>query len=246
MNCTSSDYKHPLIPLILFEDDDILVLNKPGGMLALDDDTGRPSLIGLAKSYLKEQSSCDGIPYCAAMHRIDRPVSGVMLFAKNRAAASMLSAEMKGRRIRKFYCAVVNTPAGTMREGEWDLLRQFYVIRRGRAHIVDENEPAAVPVAIRYRLMRADGSCGLVLVELVTGKRHQIRVQLSSMGMPISGDKTYGDRTASGYEIISLHAHFLSFTHPVTGSGMTVSAPLPHYMAEAAGCVPGIEDYKKD
>lgn len=229
--------------LILYDDDDIIVLNKPAGMLSVDDDSGRASLYGIVKGYLHGDAAGNDDVYCAAMHRIDRPVSGVMLFAKNPAAARTLSADMKQRRIRKFYCALTNPAPGTQCDDAWRELRQHIVHRRARTCIAGAGDPGALAVAIRYSVMVCDGEFGLVLVELLTGKRHQIRFQLSSIGMPITGDKFYGSKRLLDDGIICLHAHYLMFTHPVTGMQMTVSAPLPPHMVIITGSEPGLVDY---
>lgn len=237
---------YALAPLILFEDDDIIVLNKPAGMLSLDDDSGRTSLYAMVKDYLRGDAASDEPVYCAAMHRIDRPVSGVMLFAKNPAAARILSVDMKQRRIRKFYCALTNPAPGTQCNEEWRELRQHIVHRRARTCMAEASDPGALAVAIRYRVMVCDGEYGLVLVELLTGKRHQIRFQLSSIGMPITGDRFYGSKRLLDDGIICLHAHYLMFTHPVTGSPMIITAPLPPHIEAVTGTAPGIGEYLRD
>lgn len=233
-------------PLILYEDDDIIVMNKPSGMLSVDDDSGRTSLYGIVKNYLHGDTAVGNDTYCAAMHRIDRPVSGVMLFAKNSSAARTLSADMKQRRIRKFYCALVNPAPGARCDDEWKELRQHIVHRRARTCIADACDTGALAVAIRYSVMVCDGEYGLALVELLTGKRHQIRAQLSSIGMPITGDRFYGSKKLLPDGIICLHAHYLMFTHPVTGIQMTVSAPPPPHMGIIIGTEPGLVDYLQD
>jgi 23S rRNA-/tRNA-specific pseudouridylate synthase len=237
---------HQVLPLILFEDDDIILMNKPAGMLSVDDDSGRPSLYGVVKNYLHGDAAYSGDACCAAMHRIDRPVSGVMLFAKRPDAARILSADMKKKRIRKFYCALTNPAPGAVCNEEWSELRQHIVYRRARTCMAEASDPGALAVAIRYRVMVCDGEYGLVLVELLTGKRHQIRFQLSSIGMPITGDSFYGSNMEFDDRIICLHAHCLMFTHPVTGTPMTVWAPLPPHIEAVTGTPPGIGDYLRD
>ncbi|NLV69030.1 MAG: RluA family pseudouridine synthase [Spirochaetes bacterium] len=246
MDLSLSPGVYALAPLILFEDDDIIVLNKPAGMLSLDDDSGRTSLYAMVKDYLRGDAASDEPVYCAAMHRIDRPVSGVMLFAKNPAAARILSSDMKQRRIRKFYCALTNPAPGTQCNEEWRELRQHIVHRRARTCMAEASDPGALAVAIRYRVMVCDGEYGLVLVELLTGKRHQIRFQLSSIGMPITGDRFYGSKRLLDDGIICLHAHYLMFTHPVTGSPMIITAPLPPHIEAVTGTAPGIGEYLRD
>lgn len=229
------------MPEILFEDEYIIAVNKPAGMLAQDDSTGRPSLSGAVKDHLEE--STDGDPYCAALHRLDRPVSGVMLFAKTTIAAGRLSDDIRYRKIKKFYCAMVSPAPETAPAGEWRELNQYMVRRRDRGYIAGENDPGADAVSLRYRVMESSGSCGLVLLELITGKRHQIRVQLSSIGSPIIGDSFYGSKEKLEDGIIALHAHYLCFSHPMTGEPMTVCALLPPHMGGRSAVTPGITDY---
>lgn len=242
MKSAQPENKYSMIPHILHEDDDIILVNKPAGMLAQDDSTGRPSLAGIVEKYLKNGISPDRALFCAAIHRLDRPVSGVMLFAKNSIAAGRLSSDMKSGNMRKFYCAVTD-PCDIPTSGGWKELHQFYTRRRDRAYIVSENDAGAVPVSLRYRYIGTGECSGHVLVKLITGKRHQIRVQLSSVGLPVAGDRFYGSGVTVPDDAISLHAHYLCFSHPVTGKNMTVSAPLPLHMADRLSICPGISDY---
>lgn len=215
-------------------------------MLAQVDSTGRPSLSGIVREYLKSKSPVDDEPYCPALHRLDRPVSGVMLFAKTPVAAGRLSDDIRYKSIRKFYCAIVSPPPESASPGEWKELSQYMVRRRDRGYIADENDPGATPVSLRYRLFDTDDSFSLLLVELITGKRHQIRVQLASLGSPIIGDRFYGSKEILGDGIISLHAHCLCLTHPITKERMTVCAPPPPHMEKFIGSYPCPDDYLKD
>jgi len=230
-------------PRILHEDDDIIVVNKPAGMLAQDDSTGRISLLGIVTDYLTGGMHENKPVFCAALHRLDRPVSGIMLFAKNTPAAGKLSSDIKNRKIRKFYCAVADPLSGVLLPDRWTEISQYYIRRRDRAYIVNENDPGSVPVSLKYRYMRTESNSVLLLVELITGKRHQIRVQLSSMGMPVAGDWFYGSKETVADGIISLHAHYLCFIHPVTHCSMIISAPLPQHITGRISINPDIKDY---
>ncbi len=230
-------------PLILFEDDDIVVVNKPAGMLAQADSTGRESLSGIIKEYLKGKIPGNGDPYAPALHRLDRPVSGVMLFAKTTVAAGRLSDDIRYKKIRKFYCAVVSPAPEIKADNEWTTLNQFMVRKRDRGYIATENDQGAESVSLKYRVFSLLEDNALMLVELITGKRHQIRVQLSSIGSPIIGDRFYGSRFSLPDEVIALHAHYICFRHPMSGEDMSISAPLPAHMQERNNCTPQLENY---
>jgi 23S rRNA pseudouridine1911/1915/1917 synthase len=129
------------LPDILFEDEYIIAVNKPAGMLAQADSTGRESLQGYVTDYLKEHNKGSNEPYCVALHRLDRPVSGIMLFAKSSVAAGRLSDDIKHRNIRKFYCALVSPAVEIDSNHQWIELQQFMVRRRDRGYIVSKDEP---------------------------------------------------------------------------------------------------------
>lgn len=234
------------LPEILFEDEYVIAVNKPAGMLAQGDSTGRHSLHGTVTDYLNKQTFNSSEVYCAALHRLDRPVSGVMLFAKTPVAAGRLSDDIKNRNIRKFYCALVSPAHKTIENHQWIELNQFMVRRRDRGYIVSGDEPGATAVSLKYRIIESMDSYSLVLVELITGKRHQIRVQLASLGMSIIGDRFYGSQEKSGEGIIALHAHNLCFTHPMTRELITVCAPLPLHITDSIRISPDIMDYLED
>ncbi len=221
------------IPL-LYEDDVILIADKPAGLLTQEDSTGRPSLYGLVREYLAKGQGGD--VYLAAVHRIDLPVSGMVLFAKTAMAAGRLSEELKLQRIRRFYGALVSPPPGEeRRSSEWRELRQLLLRRRDRAHIVNEPGPRTREVSLKYLILAGRKDCALLLMELLTGRRHQIRVQLSSLGTPIVGDAFYGSKEAPKEGGIGLHAACLSFLHPMTRTPLTVISPLPPHFPGRLG-----------
>ncbi len=246
MNFSQSANDHTVVPLILYEDDSIIVINKPAGMLAQDDSTGRLSLSRIVLNYLEEKSPTRDSIYLSALHRLDRPVSGAMLFAKSLTAARILSDDIRDRKIQKFYCAIVIPAPETTSSEDWNELNQYLLGRRDRAYIVGKNDQGAVSVSLRYRVMQSTVACGLILIELITGKRHQIRVQLASLGSPIAGDRFYGSGEITDGGIISLHAHYLCFTHPMTHNSMVISAPLPLHMTGRIETSPNLIDYLKD
>jgi 23S rRNA pseudouridine1911/1915/1917 synthase len=243
MDLHASVNRHHLIPLILYEDDFIIAVNKPAGMLAQADSTGRECLQGIVTDYLTNHISGTGEPYCVALHRLDRPVSGVMLFAKTTVAAGRLSDDIKHKNIRKFYCALVDSAPINTPAGQWIELNQYLVRKRDRGYILSEDDTGADAVSLKYKIMYTENSSTLLLIELITGKRHQIRVQLSSLGIPIIGDRFYGSPEKLHEEIIALHAHYLCFMHPMTNEPVTIAAPIPPYMAVRLKISPEIADY---
>jgi 23S rRNA pseudouridine1911/1915/1917 synthase len=220
---------------ILYEDDSILIADKPAGILSLDDSTDRKSMITMVKDYLKKTIGGNRIIYCAPIHRLDRPVSGTMLFTKTYEAARKLSNDMRNGKIKKIYCALVNPIINNTAENTWTFLEQYYVRRRDRAYIVGANMPRAAAVSLRYRFLKKKEIYNSVLIDLITGKRHQIRVQLSSLGMPIIGDRFYGSKETIDDGIICLHALSLKLIHPVSLLQMKIISPLPAHFTERIG-----------
>ena len=223
-----------IIPGILYEDNDILIADKPAGMLSLADSTGRESLSALIEKYLKKTNDDINI-YHAPIHRLDRPVSGTMLFAKTPEAASRLSSDMKNGKIDKYYFAVVKTIPENSEYTGWKKLDQYYVRRRDRAYIAEHGTPQAAAVSLHYRILQKQGGYNPVLIKLITGKRHQIRVQLSSLGMPIAGDRFYGSDEIFEDEIICLHACRIGFIHPITKKSIIITATFPPHIKERIG-----------
>lgn len=215
-----------MIP-ILFEDNHLLALDKPAGLLAQGDATGDPSVVDLAQADLKARYAKPGNVYVGLLHRLDRPVSGVILLAKTSKAAARLSAQFRDRTVAKTYLAVVEGSPATD-AGEWsDSLRKDS--RTNHVTVVDDGSGDSA--SLQFRVV--ERSRGLCLVELrpTTGRGHQLRVQLSSRGLPIVGDRKYGARAAlpasdGGYRI-ALHASGLAFNHPTRGDRMELSSPLP-------------------
>ncbi len=228
-NTSYTDSK--LIPGLLYEDNDILIADKPAGMLSLADSTGRESLSALIEKYLKK-TYYDINLYHAPIHRLDRPVSGTMLFAKTPEAAGRLSSDMKNGKIDKYYFALVNTIPVNTGDNGWKTLDQYYVRKRDRAYIVEQGTPRAASVSLKYRILQNYGKYSLMLIKLITGKRHQIRVQLSSLGMPIAGDKFYGSYEIFEDGIICLHALRIGFFHPISQKSIIITAPLPPHIVE--------------
>jgi 23S rRNA pseudouridine1911/1915/1917 synthase len=221
---------------VLYEDNHCLAVAKPAPLLTQGVPPGIPTLESLAKDYLRQRYHKAGNVYLGIPHRLDRPVSGVVLFARNTKAARRLALQFQERQVRKLYWALVErSAAGELppAEGEWhDWLLK--VQDEARSERVSPDTPGAREALLRFRRReeRADGA--LLELEPLTGRMHQIRVQAAVRAWPVRGDVLYGARLPFGPpaelprdRIIALHARSLTFLHPIRFEPITVTAPLP-------------------
>lgn len=207
----------------LFEDNHVLVVNKPAGLLSQADLTGDLDVLTVARHILKRRDHKPGNVYLGLVHRLDRPVSGAMIVAKTSKAASRLSEALRQRTLHKVYWAVVEgTPQPSEALLEHHLRKDP---RQKRSFVVAPSE--GKPARLRYRVLREHGNRSLVEVELLTGLPHQIRVQLSHIDCPIVGDRKYGAAPLAVPGTIALHARLVRFEHPVRREQIEVEAPLP-------------------
>ena len=217
---------------ILYEDNHCLAVAKPAALLTQGVPAGIPTLEAQAKAYLKERYHKPGTVYLGIPHRLDRPVSGVVLFARNTKAARRLAEQFQQRQVAKVYWAAVEgevTPA----EGRWeDWLLKFP--EEARAERVAADTPGARHAVLRYRRLGAAEGCTLLEIQPETGRMHQIRVQAAARGWPVRGDVLYGSRLPFGPpaatprdRVIALHARSLTFLHPIRFEPICVTAPLP-------------------
>ena len=209
---------------VLYEDNHCLAVAKPARVLTVGDRTGDVSLLDLAKEYLKEKYKKPGNVFVGLVHRLDRPVSGVVLFARTSKAAARLSEQFREGTIGKMYLAIVegNVSAESGEFADW-LLKNH---ETNSTRSVPPETPSARHSRLRFR--RVATASGLTLLEITpeTGRSHQIRVQLSTRGHPIYGDRKYGSQH-SGQGVIALHAAQLTFAHPTRHEPVTVTAPDP-------------------
>lgn len=220
---------------ILYEDPYILVCRKPAGVPVQSANARVKDMVSILKLYLLEESGKPGEPYLGVVHRLDQPVQGVIVFAKTKQAAANLSsqiADRKGRdQVVKRYCAVVRRNADVYKEtetaAEYQELTDY--LQRDRrtntSYIVPKGTKGAKESKLRYAILEETEDLSLVDIELLTGRHHQIRVQLSGAGMPIAGDKKYDEKSAKTTgtrekETPALCAYSLSFLHPKTGKQM--------------------------
>lgn len=212
----SSDF-----PLI-FEDNHLLVVNKPAGMLTQPNDTNQLSMEEWAKAWLKEKYNKPGNVFIGTVHRLDKPVSGVVIFGKTSKALSRLNASMREKLTHKLYYALVEgkLPA---KEG---VLENYLVHDDYHAQVVPKTYPEAKFARLKYRVIEQRGESTLVEIELETGRYHQIRVQLSHLGCPICGDTKYGSKTPFQGRV-ALHHGRLQIPHPISGEIRTFEAKCP-------------------
>ena len=223
---------------VLHEDNHCLALNKPAPLLTQSASPDIPSLENLARAYLREKYHKLGHVYLGTPHRLDRPVSGVVLFARSSKAAQRLADQFRDRQVKKLYWALVEGDV-TPEEGDWEdwLLK---VPEEARTEIAAPETPGAKAASLHYRVLQRIPGRTLLEVEPRTGRSHQIRIQAATRGWPVCGDTLYGARTTFGPEaelprdrVIALHARSLTFLHPIRYEPITVTAPLPDYWPTA-------------
>lgn len=210
----------PDIP-ILFEDNHLLVVDKPAGLLSQEDHTGRPDLLNICKEYIKERYNKPGNVFLGLLHRLDRPVSGVMVFAKTSKAASRISEQIRSRRVKKTYLAVLDgdpPPNGVL---EHHLLKNH---KTNITEVVPSPRKKSKPAKLSFNTIDRTEGMALVEINLETGRAHQIRVQFAEIGSPVHGDKRYGKPSKSS---IALHAHKFSLTHPTLKEEQDYVSPTP-------------------
>lgn len=211
---------------ILFEDNHLLLINKVSGQLVQTDKDGNESLEEQIKAFIKERNSKPGNVFLGVVHRIDRPVSGVVLFAKTSKALARLNQMQQERKIKKIYWAITaNAP-----EKNKGTLEHYLIKNEAKNISIVKNQEAknAKLAVLNYTILAKSDLYYLWQIELHTGRHHQIRCQLSHIQCPIRGDVKYGFPRANTDKSISLHARSLSFIHPVTNEPVSIVAPVPN------------------
>lgn len=210
---------------VLYEDNHIIIVNKASGEIVQGDKTGDTPLVETVRTYIKEKYNKPGNVFCGLTHRLDRPVSGVVIFAKTSKALERVNNMLKNHEIKKTYWAIVkNTPkqeAGTLVN---------YLIRnekQNKSYAYNTEKPNSKRAELNYKVIGKSDNYTLLEVNLITGRHHQIRCQLAAMGCPIKGDLKYGFSRSNPDGSISLHARSVEFTHPVSKERIHVEAPTP-------------------
>ncbi|MBX9853210.1 MAG: RluA family pseudouridine synthase [Cytophagaceae bacterium] len=208
---------------ILFEDDYIIVLNKPSGLMVEPDRNGHPNLLHQIRKHLKTILPPGEELYAQHIHRLDRPVSGIVLFAKKRMVLKNLNEQFAERRVKKYYQALTDL-APDMRQGK---LEHWHRKEKKKAVLYNENMPHAEKAILNYEVEKIAEGRFLWNIELNTGKFHQIRAQLSAAGCPVIGDILYGSDISYKPDSIALHAARLIFYHPVTNEELIIEDKAP-------------------
>lgn len=212
-------------PVVLFEDKYLLVLNKPSGLVAESDEAGHESLQGQALQYIRAKEKYPDKCFIGLPHRLDRPVSGLVLLAKKKSVLKMLSEIFATRQITKTYVAITET-CPTEKEG---ILVNWLVkdkVQR-KAIIRTKQVKDAARAELHYRVLAQQNNRALLEIKLLTGKYHQIRAQLAHIGCAVLGDTLYGSKVLYQENAICLHAHKLQLIHPLTAEPLDLTAPLP-------------------
>jgi 23S rRNA pseudouridine1911/1915/1917 synthase len=209
---------------VLFEDNHLLVVNKPAMLPTMGVAVTEPSLIKLAKEYIRGKYAKPGNVYLGVVSRLDAPVTGVTILARTSKAAARLSAAFRDRQVQKSYWAVVEDVPAVAEATIEHYLRKDE--RHRKVHVTHANAPHAQLARLSYQTLKCGEETALLQIELETGRKHQIRVQLATLGHPIFGDRKYGSSQpfASG---IALHARRLVVEHPVLRQSIEFVAPLP-------------------
>lgn len=219
---------------IVYEDNHILVINKKVGQLVQGDKTGDESLLDSIKNYIKIRDNKPGNVFLGLVHRIDRPTSGLVIYAKTSKALSRLTQMVKNREVKKTYWAVV--PKEMIPQSQ----RLVHYLQKNeknnKAIVFTKVTDGAKEAILSYNIIKTLDNYHLLEIDLETGRHHQIRAQLSKTGVPIKGDLKYGSPRSNPDGGINLHARKLEFVHPVTKENLEIIAPVPQNDAIWRAC----------
>jgi 23S rRNA pseudouridine1911/1915/1917 synthase len=210
---------------VLYEDNHLIVVNKTCSEIVQGDKTGDKPLSEILKQWLKEKYNKPGNVFVGVVHRLDRPVSGAVAFAKTSKALERMNALFKNGEVKKTYWAIVKTPP---QQPEGELVH--YLVRNeklNKSFAHDEEKQGSQKAILNYKLIAQSDRYFLLEIDLKTGRHHQIRCQLAKIGCPIKGDLKYGFDRSNKDGGISLHAREISFIHPVSNEPVTITAPVP-------------------
>ena len=214
---------------VVYEDNHIIVVYKESGEIVQGDKTGDTPLSETVKAYIKEKYQKPGAVFVGVVHRLDRPVSGLVVFARTSKALSRLNEMFRKGEVHKTYWALVQ-PSGNPVTSNTFVTATHWLTRnekQNKSYAYDREVPGSKKAVLRYRTIGQTDRYQLVEVELLTGRHHQIRCQLSTLGMPIRGDLKYGAKRSNPDGSISLLSHHVEFIHPVSKQEIVLDSPLP-------------------
>ena len=215
---------------VVYEDNHIIIVNKESGEIVQGDKTGDRPLSEIVKDYIKEKYQKPGAVFLGVVHRLDRPVSGLVVFARTSKALTRLNKMFAEKdNIKKTYWARVEREKGIVKSESGELTH--WLVRneqQNKSYAYDHEVPRSKKAQLRYRVLTQGDNYDLVEVELLTGRHHQIRCQLSTIGCPIKGDLKYGARRSNPDGSISLQSHRIEFIHPVSKETICIEAPIPN------------------
>ena len=210
---------------VIYEDNHIIIVNKSPGEIVQGDKTGDTPLVEIVRQYIKETYAKPGNVFCGVAHRIDRPVGGLVVFAKTSKALTRLNDMFRNNEIHKTYWAIVQ---GRPKQSEAHLTHYITSVERNnKSYASLRPKEGAARSELIYRTLAEGENYSLLEINLITGRKHQIRVQLSTTGTPIKGDLKYGARRSNPDGSISLLARSIRFVHPVSKKEIYVEAPVP-------------------
>ena len=221
---------------VVYEDNHIIIVNKQSGEIVQGDKTGDRPLSDIVKDYIKEKYAKPGAVFLGVVHRLDRPVSGLVIFARTSKALTRLNKMFAEGEIHKTYWAIVRSEKIRAKseqfcdDGQWHTLEHWLVRneKQNKSYAYPTEKPNAKKAILKYRTLSHSDNYTLLEVHLMTGRHHQIRCQLAAMGCPIKGDLKYGAPRSNPDGSISLMARRVEFVHPVSKEPITVEAPVPN------------------
>ena len=219
---------------IVYEDNHMMVINKKAGQLVQGDKTGDQSLLELIKDFIKKRDDKPGNVFLGLVHRIDRPTSGLVIYAKTSKALTRLTVMVKNREVKKTYWAIVTKEMIPKSQRLVHYLQKNE--KTNKATVFVKPTDGAKESILTYSVIKSLDNYQLLEIDLETGRHHQIRAQLSKIGVPIKGDLKYGAPRSNPDGGISLHARKLQFIHPVTKENIEIAAPVPQNDAVWKAC----------
>ncbi len=210
---------------VLFEDNHLIIINKRSGDISQGDKTGDKPLSDVVKEYIKEKYNKAGNVFLGVVHRLDRPTSGIIVFAKTSKALERLNKMLRDKKIQKTYWAIVKNSPKELKNCLTHYLKKNH--RNNKSSVYKTEVQNSKKAILYYKTVKKLESYSLLEIDLETGRHHQIRAQLSFIGFPIKGDLKYGYKRSNKGGGIHLHARKIEFTHPVSKQLISIYAPTP-------------------